>query len=67
MRHSTTGDGLGWAHQLAGQKASLDRWTVEPRLWGRVCILVIGSGEAEVELGKGQGLENDSRRLAALF
>lgn len=44
VRRSTTGDGLGWAHQVAGQKASLDRWTVEPRLWGGVCILVTGSG-----------------------
>lgn len=45
VRHSTTGDGLGWAHQVAGQKASLDRWTVEPRLWGGVCVLVTGSGD----------------------
>lgn len=44
VRHSTTGDSLGWAHRVAGQKASLDRWTVEPRLWGGVCVLVTGSG-----------------------
>lgn len=39
VRHSTTGHWLGWACQPIGQKASLDRWTVEPRPQGGVCVL----------------------------